>query len=114
MNINAAIIDQRLNALQQQIADQAKVELNINPGDKLKSLSFVYLAVKTVLDLSDDEVFDCLTEGGQDFGVDAIHFTEEQDAEFTVTIFQGKYKGNLSGEANFPESGVQSLIPVQF
>ncbi len=110
MNINAAIIDQRLNALQQQIADQAKAELNINPGEKLKALSFVYLAVKTVLDLSDDEVFDCLTEGGQDFGVDAIHFTEEQDAEFTVTIFQGKYKGNLSGEANFPESGVQALI----
>jgi hypothetical protein len=110
MNINAAIIDQRLNALQQQIADQAKEELNINPGEKLKALSFVYLAVKTVLDLPDDEVFDCLTEGGQDFGVDAIHFTEEQDAEFTVTIFQGKYKNNLSGEANFPESGVQSLI----
>jgi AIPR protein len=110
MNINAAIIDQRLHALQQQIADQAKEELNINPGEKLKSLSFVYLAVKTILDLSDDEVFDCLTEGGQDFGVDAIHFTEEQDAEFTVTIFQGKYKNNLSGEANFPESGVQSLI----
>jgi AIPR protein len=110
MNINAAIIDQRLNALQQQIADQAKEELNINLGEKLKALSFVYLAVKTVLDLPDDEVFDCLTEGGQDFGVDAIHFTEEQDAEFTVTIFQGKYKNNLSGEANFPESGVQSLI----
>jgi hypothetical protein len=73
-------------------------------------LAFVYLCVKTILDLDGDDVFDCLTEGGGDFGVDAIHISEEYDGEFTVSLFQGKYKHNLEGNSNYPEEGIKSLI----
>lgn len=110
MNINASIIDQRLVGLQNEIRAQAEADLNIIDPIRLKSLAFVYLCVKTVLDLDSDETFDCLTEGSGDFGVDAMHMTEEVDGEFGVTLFQGKYKATLLGENNFEERGIRALI----
>ena len=110
VNINAAIIDQRLNSVCDEIRDRAKDELNIVDDERLRSLAFVHLSVKTMLDLSDDEAFDCLVEGGQDFGVDAIHFSEERDGEFTVSLFQGKYSRKLEAASNYPENGIKALI----
>lgn len=110
MNINASIIDQRLSRLQDEIRDQARHELSINDAGRLKSLAFVYLCVKTMLDLDHEEAFECLTEGGGDFGVDAMHLTEEIDGEFAVTLFQGKYKNNLEGSSTFEEGGINGLI----
>lgn len=110
MNINASIIDQRLAGIQDEIRQQAEVELGITDSGRLKSLAFLYLCVKTLLDLDMDESFDCLTEGGGDFGIDAMHMTEDMDGEFTVTLFQAKYKNNLEGNAGFPEEGVNALV----
>jgi AIPR protein len=110
MNINASIIDQRLASIINDIQQQATEELGIHGESRLKSLSFVYLCVKTILDLEDDYTFDCLTEGGGDFGLDAMHISEEYDGEFVVSLFQAKYKNNLEGNSNFPESGINSLI----
>ena len=110
MNIFASIIDQRLASVIKSIRQQAAEELGIKEVGKLKSLAFVYLCVQTILDLEDASAFDCLTEGGGDFGVDAMHISEEYDGEFTVSLFQGKYKNNLEGNANFPEQGVTALI----
>jgi hypothetical protein len=110
MNINASIIDQRLNSVIDDIRQQAAEELRIRESAKLKSLAFVYFCVKTILDLEDSNTFDCLTEGGGDFGVDAMHVSEEYDGEFTVSLFQGKYTSNLEGDANFPENGITALI----
>jgi hypothetical protein len=110
MNINISIIDQRLVSVSKDIRQKASEELRITEAGRLKSLAFVYLCVKTILDLDGDDVFDCLTEGGGDFGVDAIHISEEYDGEFTVSLFQAKYKNNLEGNSNFPEEGIKSLI----
>jgi hypothetical protein len=110
MNINISIIDQRLVSVSKDIRQKASEELRITDEGRLKSLAFVYLCVKTILDLDGDDVFDCLTEGGGDFGVDAIHISEEYDGEFTVSLFQGKYKHNLEGNSNYPEEGIKSLI----
>jgi hypothetical protein len=111
MNIEASIIDQRLTSIVNDIRQPAFEQLRIEEPQRLKSLAFVYLCVKTVLDLEVDETFDCLTEGGGDFGVDAIHISEEYDGEFVVSLFQAKYKHkDLSGDSNFPETGIDSLI----
>ena len=110
MNLNASIIDQRLSGVQDDIEAWARDELNITTADRLKPLAFVYLCVKTMLDLEAREAFDCITEGGGDFGVDAIEVTEEADGEFTVTLFQAKYKTRLDANANFPEEGIHALI----
>ena len=110
MNINASIIDLRLVSVVNDIREKATEELRISDEGKLKSLGFVYLCVKTILDLESDRAFDCLTEGAGDFGVDAMHISEEYDKKFTVSLFQAKYKNKLEGSSNFPEEGIGSLI----
>ncbi len=110
MSINTSIIDQRLSGVQDEIREEARNDLGIDDAGRLKSLAFVYLCVKTMLDLDRDEAFDCLTEGGGDFGVDAMHLTEEVDGEFGVTLFQAKYKISLEGNSNFEENGINALI----
>ena len=110
MNINASIIDQRLTSVMDEIRESAADELNIKDAEKLKSIAFVYLCVHTLLDLGFEESFDCLTDSGGDFGTDALHISEEVDGEFVVTLFQGKYKRDLKGEANFPENGINDMI----
>lgn len=110
MNINASIIDQRLISVVEEIRERASTELNITDNTKLKSLAFVYFCVTTILELSPDAAFDCLTEGGGDFGVDAFHISEEYDGEFTISLFQGKYKQDLEGRSTFPENAILSVI----
>lgn len=110
MNLNASIIDQRLTGVQTEIAQWAQDELNVTAPDRLKPLAFVYLCVKTMLDLDAQEAFDCITDGGGDFGVDAMQVTEEVDGEFNVTLFQTKYKTKLDANSNFEESGIHALV----
>ncbi len=110
MNINVSIIDQRLAGVQDEIKARAHEEFGINDAGRLKSLAFVYLCVKTMLDLDVDDAFDCLTDGGGDFGVDALHITEEIDGEFGVTLFQGKYKSSLEGNSNFEQNGIEAMV----
>jgi len=110
MNLNASIIDQRLAGVQDEIREWAAAELNITASDRLKSLAFAYLGVKAMLDLDAREAFDCLTDGGGDFGVDAMQVTEEVDGEFAVTLFQAKYKTKLEADSNFGEGGIQALV----
>jgi hypothetical protein len=67
--------------------------------------------MSTALELNLEEAAELITEGGNDAGVDGIHISEVDDGEFTVTIFQGKYKvKDLRGIANFPENGVQKAV----
>jgi len=109
MNINASIIDQRLTRLAQDIALPAQEELHIQDTQRLHSLAFVYLCVQTLLDLDAQEAFDCLTEGGGDFGVDALHMDKGMDGELYITLFQAKYKHNLKGDSHFPQTGIDAL-----
>lgn len=110
MNINVSIVDQRVNKIMEAISETVRETLNINDEIRLKSLSFVYLCVQTILELSPEDTLECLTEGGGDFGIDAIHMSEEVDGEFEVTIFQGKYKKSLDGNSNFEENGIIKLV----
>lgn len=50
-NINASIIDQRLLGIQEEIREQAATDLGIKDSGRLKSLAFLNLCVKTLLDL---------------------------------------------------------------
>jgi len=111
MNINASIIDQRVTKIASELAGEFEVRLNIkNDAQKVRSTAFTYLVVKTLLDLDKNEALDALTEGGSDFGVDAVDVSDVQDGEFTVTLFQGKYAQSLDGDKNFPETGVTKAI----
>jgi hypothetical protein len=111
MDVNAAIIDQRVTALMEHLRERTIEELGVKGDDaKLRSVAFVFLCVRTLLDLDDDDAFDCIVEGGQDFGVDAIHITDERDGEFVATIVQGKYSKDLAGRSGFPATGLEKLV----
>jgi hypothetical protein len=108
MNINASIVDQRLTGI---ISDQAALLPQGLNDEKQRSVAFVLLCIATMLDIPLEDASEIITEGGQDEGVDGLHLGEVEDGEFTVTIFQSKYKHkDLSGVANFPENGVQKAI----
>ncbi|MGB3918341.1 MAG: AIPR family protein [Thiothrix litoralis] len=110
MNINASIVDQRLTGILKEHVGLLEPIVG-KDENKQRSLAFVLLCVSTALELPLDTAAELLTEGGNDVGVDALHFSDVEDGEFTVTLFQGKYKHkDLEGTANFPENGVKSAI----
>jgi hypothetical protein len=113
MNINVGIIDQQVRGLAQRSrAKLAEALGKATLDDTLaRSVAFVVLCAKVMLDLSDEEAIDALTEGGNDFGVDAIELGDVSDGEFTVTLFQGKYHHEkLEGVNGFPQSGVEKAV----
>ena len=111
MTINAQIVDQRVRRVASDMSEPFRVEVGIsNDAPKLHSAAFVFLVVKTLLGLPNDDTIDCIVDGGQDFGVDAIFTGPVQDNEFRITLVQGKYKQNLEGAAEFPESGVKDMV----
>src|SRR5437868_8714586 len=112
MNINIGIIDQQVRGTAQRLKKQIEEALD-RPLDETttRSIAFVILCAKVMLDLTDDEAVAILTEGGNDFGVDAIKVGDVSDGEFVVTLFQGKYHHeNLEGTKAFPQSGVEKAV----
>ena len=113
MNINASIVDQRVLALSERYSNLlAEKEIPLTDNDKRKSAAFVVLCMSCVLQISIEEAFDSLTEGSGDAGIDGVHVEDVEDGEFTVTLFQGKYKKDMEGTSNFSENAVRSMIGI--
>jgi hypothetical protein len=112
VNINVSIVDQQVRGLAQRLKPSIEKALDkVLDDTAARSVAFVLLCQKVLLDLTDDEALEGLTEGGNDFGVDAIDLSEVVDGEFTVTLFQAKYKHeNLEGLHGFPEDGVMKAV----
>jgi hypothetical protein len=110
MNLNATIVDQQVRAIADRFQSRFDQDLGIPDEERQISTAFVLLVVKTYLDLPEEEAFDCIVEGGGDFGVDAIDVTPVHDGEFAVTLFQAKYKRDLNGKSNFPENGIVKMV----
>jgi hypothetical protein len=61
--------------------------------------------------VSEEEAIETLTEGGNDFDVDAIEVGDLTDGEFVVTLLQRKYHhANLDGVKSFPQNGVEKAV----
>jgi hypothetical protein len=112
MNIHVGIIDQQVRGFAARRASRLEEELGRSLDEtSLRSIAFVALCAKVMLGLNDDEAIECLTEGGNDFGVDAIMVGDLVDGEFVVTLLQGKYHHtNLDGVRGFPQSGVEKAV----
>ncbi len=106
MDVYAGIVDQRLTGIMESHPDWFPWA----DEHKRRSAAFVVLCMSTSLDLPLHECAELLTEGGNDAGVDGLHLGDVGDGDFLVTLFQGKYKTDLGGEANFPENGVKAAI----
>jgi hypothetical protein len=103
MDFNASIIEHQLTGLLEKYPDQLE---KYNDVQK-RATGFLLLCMANSLDVPLEDTFDFLTEGGNDEGVDGLHIGEVEDGEFLVTIFQGKYKVKLDGQANFSANGVE-------
>jgi hypothetical protein len=77
---------------------------------KARSKAFVKLCVQTVLEIDQDSASDCIVDGGGDFKIDAIKYSDPTTGDFIVSIFQGKYTANLNKDANFRETDLISII----
>lgn len=112
MNINVSIIDQQVGGLAQRLKAPIEQELDKRLDETTtRSAAFVVLCAKVMLDLTEQEAVETLTEGGNDFGVDAIQVGDLNDGEFVVTLSQGKYHhANLDGVKGFPQSGVEKAV----
>lgn len=111
MNINVSIIDQQVRGMADRLRGAIEAEVGTLDETKARSVAFVVICVKAMLDLGDQEAIECLTEGGNDFGVDAIEVGDAGEGEFTVTLFQCKYSHvNLDGTKNYPEGGVEKAV----
>ena len=91
MNINASIIDQQVRGLAEKLRSEIDLVLGKVADDTLaRSVGFLLLVEKVLLGLTEEEAIDSVTEGGNDFGVDAIDISDVVDGEFAVTLVQGK------------------------
>ncbi|WP_293251899.1 hypothetical protein [Nannocystis sp.] len=108
MNINVGIIDQHVLGIAQRCGDRIDMALDDDgvgknrPDAMIRSAAFVVLCVKTMLDLMDEEAIATLTEGGNDFGVDAIAIGDIVDGEFTVTLVQASTTTRTRGCEGLP------------
>lgn len=111
MNLTAGIIDQQVTGLAQRLGTHIDDVMGVKLDDgRRRSAAFVLLCCNTLLELDDEQSLEALTEGTQDFGVDAIFASDPVDHEFTITLIQCKYDTSLKGNSNFPEDGVIKAI----
>ena len=86
MNINASIIDQRINGI---IEDHPEWLPEGSDLDKKKSAAFTLLCIATALDISMEESAELLTDGGQDAGVDGVPLALQGSGFFQNARRQG-------------------------
>jgi hypothetical protein len=112
VNINVSIIDQQVRGLATKLKSQIDDAMSRTLDEvHARSVAFVLLCQKTLLGVSDEEALDVLTDGGNDFGVDALDLSDVTDGEFTVTLFQGKYHhADLEGVKNVDEATVLKSV----
>ncbi len=88
--LNASIVDQQVR----KVAEDHVGRLG-NDETHARASAFVALCVRGLLDLDLEDALDCITDGGDDAGIDALHLGDVRDGEFVVTLFQGKYRRKL-------------------
>lgn len=111
MSLATQIIDQQVSGIIEKHAEAFTNELRLGSDERKKrSAAFLFLVAKTACDLTDEETFDGIVDGGNDFGVDALYFEPPNDGEIRITLIQGKYKTDLSGDSAFPGNAIARII----
>lgn len=111
MSLSASVIDQHVRGLASRHRASLEAILGKNLDDTLAwSAAFVALCIHAELRLSVEASIFCLTDGGNDLGVDAVVIEDLTDGSFAVTLLQGKYHGGINVENHFPQSGVEKAV----
>lgn len=79
MSLATQIIDQQVAGIVDKYPDVFVNELGLGTDlQKKRSAAFLFLVAKTAFDLTDEEAFDGIVDGGNDFGVDALYLNDLQ------------------------------------
>lgn len=107
MDLHKQIVDQRIRKI---VEDNSRWFEQDRDEERKVSKAFVLLGVSSYLKIDISEAVEVLTEGANDAGVDAIHISDADNYEFTVTIFQAKYRRRLTTDAHFPETALVRVL----
>lgn len=107
MDINKHIVDQRIRKL---VSENLDWFVNENGEERKLSKAFVLLSISSYLGIELSEALSLVTEGGDDYGVDAIFVGDTINFDFQVIIFQAKYKRNLENDSNYPANYVLRVV----
>ena len=111
MSLATQIVDQQVSGIIEKHTDTFAAELRLGSDEhKKRAAAFLFLVAQTAFDLTDEEAFDGIVNGGNDFGVDALYFDPPNDGELPIILIQGKYKTDLSGDSAFPENTIAKMI----
>lgn len=92
------------------VAHKTNEWLDEELGVTIPSKAFMPLMVSAVLDISTEEAFDAITDGGKDRGVDAL-YVDERDGKNVIHIFQFKYAGDFEkSKSNFPSGEIDKIL----
>lgn len=104
-DMDALLVDQQISGLLDKHPEWFAGETE----DRRRSKAFVLMCVARTNEMSYEEAFDSITDGADDASVDAFVMGDVDDNGFTVTLYQGKYKKDLSGNANFPANALGQI-----
>jgi len=89
-----------------------KVKAYLDPenGVDTEQKAFPILMVSSLLNVSDEEAEDSITDGAKDRGVDAV-FVDDRDGSNSIHVFQFKYAANFDNtKKNFPSGEIDKLV----
>lgn len=108
--IQAQILDQQIGGVIERFPPDFLQSLNKPNENQKKSIALTIIALKKNLEVTEEEAYDCIVDGAEDHGIDAIIYDSPNDYEVQIVIFQSKYKQDLSGDFNFPENEIKKTI----
>lgn len=89
---------------------KVKAYIDVENGIDTAQKAFPILMVSTLLDISDEEAEDSITDGSKDRGVDAI-YVDERDGANSIHVFQFKYTSKFENtKKNFPSGEIDKLV----
>ncbi|OQM77077.1 abortive phage infection protein [Pseudaminobacter manganicus] len=100
----ATLID--FSTVTHKVNEWIDAELGIDTASK----AFMPLMVASILDITEEEAYDSITDGGQDRGVDAL-FIDDRDGKNTIHVFQLKFTEDfIKSKSNFPSNEIDKIL----
>jgi hypothetical protein len=92
------------------LGHKVKAYLDPDSGIDTEQKAFPILMVASLLNVSDEEAEDSITDGSKDRGVDAV-FVDDRDGRNSIHVFQFKYAANFGNtKKNFPSGEIDKLV----
>lgn len=89
---------------------KVKAYIDDESGIDSEQKAFPILMVAALLDVSDEEAEDAITDGSKDRGVDAIYVDDREGAN-SIHVFQFKYVSTFDNtKKNFPSGEIDKLV----